>query len=338
MPGKSELIGAAVTLAVTVIGGLIVYGVTSATNADPKHELLAYSIDTPVSFEGNGTNVSIGSLRFGNQGDAPARAVLASIDASPVSIREIVANQSSGPAPKVVLTEDRKQARIEIPSLLPGDEILVTYLLDKKQKVDFDLRSQDSIGKPASLLEEDGKEQSILRTVGEKYLPILFLLSFVPVYLLRRQVRKLRRYSSCRNNTGFVLLHSGAVPEAANFLEDAVKRGEDGSIALANYAGALALTGDLESAQKYLQGARFLAVGNHERAIEKLNSAILDFCRDDRESATTALREAVTLSPNEIRSYAGRSTVLKRMKEWAPKMQELFVEGKRSAKLSGGGS
>lgn len=74
MRWKDILVGAAVSLAVTVLGGVVVYYYTSTPDSR-RMESLVYSIPESASFKGGQQELTFSSIRVANEGGLAAKRV-----------------------------------------------------------------------------------------------------------------------------------------------------------------------------------------------------------------------------------------------------------------------
>ncbi len=73
MKWRDVILGALITLAVTVIGGVIVYYTTRQPAHPAPHEHLVYQVEQPTNFDAKQEQFSLFTLRFANIGDKSAQ-------------------------------------------------------------------------------------------------------------------------------------------------------------------------------------------------------------------------------------------------------------------------
>ena len=323
MRWKELLIGAVLTLAVTVAGGVVVYYFTQPEPVQ-KEELLTFQVEQQVAFEGKDNSVSIGSLRFGNIGSAPARDVVAQFSVKTAEIIEFQAVSQTNAEVSSQVSEDKHTVSVRVKTLLPEEIVTATFLLSEEAPAELNLRSSSSIGKEGATRRTIANDNSEVSDFLVKFLPLLVLFAIFPaIYALPVLARSSSR-SSCRNNTGFVLLHSGATDEAIRILRSAVEAGEDGSHALANLATAIALSGDAESSHAYLEAAEFLASTKHEKAVCALSRSIIEHQFANENDARESFSSALALSKSEVKSYAQKSKLLQGILESDTEFKQLL--------------
>mgnify|MGYP000026173707 CR=1 FL=1 len=308
MRWKDLLIGAAVTLAVTVIGGLLVYFFTQEKE-DPVSDKLAYQIDKLVSFDGADNQLSIGALKFSNVGNDPAKNVTANFVVEGAEIVEFNISNSNGIKVEKSISDDKHLVSIEIANLIAEEIVSATYLLNREASVKFNIRSERSIGKEGSIYRiKDTKKSPIEKFISD-FVPILVVLASLPLLLFFKFLTKSMSRGDSSNNMAFVLLHTGSADEAVKILERAILNGKDGSHALSNYATALSCTGNSEKAKKFISAAEFLARSKHEKAVCAFNNAVINHLSGNLEESHSCLTKALQLSKSEIKEYFRNSEI-----------------------------
>lgn len=326
MRWKKELVGAALALAVSVIAGLILWVVTQEPVADKK-EVLYFQLDKPVEFSGREQRLSIGTFSFGNSGDVPAREVTATLTSVQARILEANINSYSGITSPPNISDAGTTATLSIPNLLPGDRVTVSYLLDAPGKTSLDVRSNSSKAITASQIAPaaGNTKRSRLNRFFELSWPLLFLVSFLPIWLISRQLKRARKQSRYRpenrNNNAFVLMHTGFPEDAKNLLRKSIESGRDGSFAMSNYAGACALLDLSDDAEKYINAAEFLAESDHEKSIVNLNRVIIAFMAGNKDAALQKMTQAVRQCDDDLRQYLEHSSLLQEICEWHPEIR-----------------
>jgi hypothetical protein len=218
MRWKEILVGAAVTLVVTVIGGLLVY---KATQTPIKDEVLLYELDKQVAFEGVSNKVSIGSVKIANMGGQAAKDVMAILKVINSNFIEVKSTSSNSGETTAKISADKKSVTISMKTLLPSEIISTTFLLSKETKVDVQLRSDKSIGKAGQIYKvESTQKNKINKFIGD-FVPLLILAAALPLFLILMYLRKWGSRQSCKNNNGFVLLHTGMYKEGGEILHTA---------------------------------------------------------------------------------------------------------------------
>lgn len=310
MRWKELLIGAAITLVVTVIGGLLVFFFTQEKD-EPKTEILSYQLDKQVSFEGSDNLISIGALKFANIGNEPARTVVAEFKTGGAEVIEFNTKNDGGADIIKSISDNKQSVTLRIKSLLPNEIVSATYLLNRPAEIDFNIRSERTIGSEGSIYRTETERSSFLNDFLGDFVPLLMLVSLVPLIIILKYLLSNMSRGDSKNNNAFVLLHKGATADALSILERAVASGEDGAHAMANYASALAISGDTEKAKIYIDASEFLARSKHEKAVCQLNKAIVSHQANDIDECLRSLEKSLKLSKSSIKSYLENSKVMK---------------------------
>lgn len=116
---------------------------------------------------------------------------------------------------------------------------------------------------------------------------------------------------SSRNNTAFALMHSGRAPEAVSLLKARVLSSGGTVFELSNLAGALSLSGDIETATGFLEAAKVLSNASKESWIISLNGAIIEHASGNSHSASIKLSEFQQKSKRNYNSYVKFSLPMK---------------------------
>lgn len=319
------LIGALVTLAVTVLGGLIVYYSTQE-DLEPRVEKLTYQKDEQVSFYGRSNKLAIGTLKFANIGRVSAKNVSLVVTSMLSDFIELNVSASNGAKLTAFITDDKNKISITVPSLLPDEIITVTYLLERESTVDLSLRSDETIGSegPIYTLSNSNSKKSILNNFLGDFVPFLIVIPIALLFFAKKYYDNNSSRSTSKNNTAFVLLHSKLINKAEQIFRRSILNGEDGAHCLANYAGTLGCLNRIEEAKSYLFAAKFLAVTKHEKAIVAFNEAIIYFHEDDIDASIKAFENAIALSDKEIKMYSSNSLIINEMKSKSITIKDLL--------------
>ena len=161
---KDIAIGAASTLAVTVISGIVIYYLTKEPPAKGAAERLVYEIQRTGEFQSATTKVAPQTIRVANLGDAAATQVRAVIEYPPgVEVVDKVASMSSGPA-GVFSTSAPSAQLLEFVagSLTPGESLTVSVVLNQGVQTlpKVGVKSDRSIGTAGELLAQPVDEKS----------------------------------------------------------------------------------------------------------------------------------------------------------------------------------
>lgn len=328
MRWKEVIIGAIVTLAVTIIGGLAVYYFTNESGS--KIEKLTYQIDRQVSFSGENNKLAIGVVRIANVGELGASDVKASISMNNSSFLEYNIESENGVEIHHQLNQANDQIDIEISSLLSGESLTVTYLLPTSHEIQVSLRSDQSVGVEGItyLIPKDKKSE--LSGFLNVFLPLLAIISIIILFVAKRIVGRTNEVvrDSSANNVGFALFHNGLTKKARKVLTRTIEKGEESSsYAISNLAAVLAVSGDVEQACKYMQSAKMLCDSDcHSKAIMFFNEAIVSYQKGEYACVENDLVKALELSNDEIVYYIKSSVVMANMRGTIPTIDSIFTD------------
>ncbi|MFL6674244.1 MAG: tetratricopeptide repeat protein [Massilia sp.] len=306
MKWRDVLVGAIVSLFVTVLGGLGVYYTTKEPD-DAKSEKLVYSLSQPAIFTGGSQDLAFSTLTISNRGGAPAKNVSIVVSLKSAEIRDYAVDSNSA-----IKELDRSHAksglRLKYEAILPKDIITVNLLLSTLEKPAIEVRSDTKIGEEVLVSSNDsdkvkiGRAQFLLKSLPSAAAALL--LGIVLLYIANRI---LLLSSKSRNNTGFLLLHSGLTDEADAVLSAAVREGSADLYTLSNYALCKGVKGNLDDARKLIHAANFREQSGHAKAVVRFNEGLIHLFSGDKANALVSLQEAVHLSPKNIKRYCQRS-------------------------------
>jgi hypothetical protein len=344
MRWRDILIGAFVTLIVTVIGGVIVYYATRVVQSSPQTERLIYSLDDPQTFKTQNTNLTFLSLRAGNVGDAPATGVVIGIDVDPkIKIIDESVSLSSGPAGSYSSMRNRSSGfTVQIPTLAPTETVAVLLLLDgiPEKGPAVGLKSDRSIGTIGQVVKGVGSrmpDKSTPQKISSFLVPLAFIAQLVLLFLMRRRLpfvmRRLIPTLRSANNTAFLYIHQGLLDEAERLLVEGITRSGADALMLANHALCLGLRGKTETANKMLDAAEFWGRMFHERAVVAFNRGIIALKSRDTKKGIEQLTTALQLSKPEILSYCSYSVWIKELEQSTPEVAAVLAQarGKHAA-------
>ncbi|MFG1484338.1 hypothetical protein ABMA79_03680 [Halobacteriovorax sp. HFRX-2_2] len=322
MNWREILLGALITLGVTVIGGLITYEYTRLDIKESK-EVLTYNLEDQVSFEGGNERLSIGIVKFANIGNIKSENIKARLKISSAEIDDYKVHNDKGATVNSVLSQDKKLLEISVNKLLPEERITITYLLNKKESPEFSLRSDSVIGKRGMVYKLVSDSNSILNNFLGDFTPLL-MLPLLFYFLYFRKVYN--KPSNCRNNTGFVLLHKGVFDEAQVLLKDSILSGDGGALALSNYAVTLAIDGKYEESKRYIEASKFYVHEKSHRAVCLLNESFVLFKNSEVEKSLNALKESLKLSKRGILEYLNNSVLWKEVLDSDRRFSEVVAK------------
>jgi hypothetical protein len=327
MKWKDIIIGSIATLVVTILSGVAVYYFTKEPSK-VQSEKLVYSVEQSGSFETASTKVALANVRVANIGNTAAKNVSINIHTrGETNITDSSVSISSGDQHSVKVEERTTDfVRLTVATLIPSEAVTVTLLFNSKPRElpEVQVKSDLTLGTLASTFSSSKpEEKSMLNKSLTFLLPILTVIqaSLVAVYVRRR--RGMFRLTS-RNNTAWYLLHKGLNSQAEKILEKAMDNGEDSEFVFANYAVCLALKGEFEAANIYLEASLEDATSKHALAVTSFNKALVSFMQKDEVRGIQYLKEALKLSGSNIRRYCAYSSIFKQATEGSPKVKAIL--------------
>lgn len=272
MKWKDVLIGALVTLAITVIGGVIVYYVTKEPPSISTEKLI-YSIEDPQNFATQSNEITIQTIRVGNLGNETAKNVkIAYSVATPCLISDTSISLSSGPAGDFTINKKSNTEQfINIEALTPDETITISLLLNgiPKKPITVGVKSDRSVAIAGKFIREVKREIGVKdssKVVAAVLIPIALIMQILIMLFLRPRVRAVIRkiiptFRSI-NNTAFLYIHQGLIDEAESMLNNGINEGGADAHMLANHALCLGLKGETDIGLKKLEAADFYSEHN----------------------------------------------------------------------------
>lgn len=327
MNWKSVILGALVTIFVTIVGGI---GVYYFTKEDKLKEDLQYTLEPTVDFTVSDSSVLIQNLQLVNKGTASSENIIFIIQAN---INETIVNKSisfsSGNAAKYSVKFNEKQKlQIEIENLLPNEKVKVTLLiksLTKLFKPTITVRSKSSLGIETAW-DAGIKEKTHLETINDYLtflLPLIMLIQLVLILpTLISRIRRSRQTSPL-NDSAFLLLHKNQVQEAHQILTKTLKEKGGDSHILSNYALSLSKKGTFDKAYKFIEAAEYFASGDHQNAVVNFNKGLIQLLDNKVNEGKINIDLAITQSKKEISKYIKFSDIVKDLRK-DPNIDSIF--------------
>lgn len=307
MKWKELVIGALVTLIITIAGGVIVWKFTTEPPKPEPAPFIAFEMDTPAKFTSELKSVVFNTIRIGNLGDMSAQEIVLSVEFSDqTEINDFSISNSSGLAAfdnQKELQSKNNEKIIYIRSLMP-DEFITLSILTNSYEVDPKVTVRYSGG----LAEKGGlSKRTIVPVVNDKpeakkaALSALILGLILPIMLYRLQ--KISGGFRSINNSAFMMLHQGLVQDATKMLESQMSARGATSYELANLGLCRALNGDSDAATKLYSAAELYSKSKHIEALVAFNRAISSFEDGDSDNAKKHFSTATKVYKRRIRQY-----------------------------------
>jgi hypothetical protein len=191
MKWRDILIRSAVTLIVTVLGGVIIFYLTREPKVDPKEHIL-YSTDGPTTFEFQNSKFTTASVLFTNGGTKAASNLRAEITFPSGHIRDKkITSQSGADNELTTLSDATNVYSFALKRLLPTDSVKLSFALDPgTSEPKVTARSDETIAsnaKEALATHDTGRPNSLARSVLTFMIPTMILLFLVTAFMFNRR-------------------------------------------------------------------------------------------------------------------------------------------------------
>lgn len=340
MKWRDIIIGALITLFVTIIAGVIVYYVTREPTKPPAQEKLVYQVEQPSCFLSDQNKLALLTIRVGNLGSKEANDTELVIKfEKDISVLDKQIKMSSAPAGKFEdHTKKSNVVNLYFPTLLAGETATISLMVDtpiqKTPEVGF--RSAVSIGKEGPFVREVPPETNKKESFEKALVALVPIAAFLQLFLIgllsgkvRSRISRFIPTTRSINNTAFLYIHQGLHEDAERLLRNEIRTSGANAISLANYGLALCLNGKIEEGKKRLKAAEWHSRSNHERAIVAFNNALVAFAEDNFQEGKNFLGDALKLSKHEITRYCEFSELVKGYKEKYPEIEEIINPTKK---------
>jgi hypothetical protein len=292
-------------------GSVAIYYFTKEPD-EKKSESLIYSLQQTASFKGGKQHLTFSAIGVANEGGVAAKRVFIAVALKEAEIRDLSIDASAG-SREVSREIKSKRVQLGYETLLPGESIMVNLLLSSPEKPSVSVRSDATFGIERPFGTKPSPPSSRLNELFEYLVPLtgaLFaVFSALAVFLLRRH-GYLELLVPNRNNAGFLLLHHGLVDDAEVVLTGAMHSGNYDPFTLSNLALCKALKGKHEPAKQLIRAANFRETVGHTKAVTLFNEALMFLTGGNKNEALAKLREAIAMSPTDIRRYCQHSVHL----------------------------
>jgi len=310
MRWRDALVGAILSLVITVVGGIIVWIFTHEPKTILPSEKLRYTVSDVASFAPGGTKIDIVTIKVSNVGDKAAHEVRGAF-VLPVGleIKEKQIVMSSGPAGSFVEEPGNLETlNVFLPTLAPGESLTTSMLVSGNApfQVQVGVKSADSVASegdsgPISPSPASGGHDGIRDLVLSGLFWLLGMLALMLGLVLFK--RGLLETFPSRNNTAFVYLQQKLFREAKDILLNSERRRGSHPIELANLALAFGLDGDDDGAERRFRAASWWATTSHSKAVISYDKATLLAAKKRYMEAKQELRMAMKLSPRAVSRY-----------------------------------
>lgn len=309
MRWKDVFVGAVASLAVSVIGGVVVYYFTKEPDAN-KTERLVYSVQQAASFRGGARDVAFTALSIENEGGVAAKHVTVLVAFKTAEIRD-VGIEAGGGSRETARQLKANTLQITYESLLPNETITLALLLSAPEKPVVSVRSDATLGIERPADSSVSPRTSKINRVLQYMVPLTGALVGVMTVLGAAVARRSGLLETVnKNNAGFLMLHYGLADDALLILSSALRAGRYDAYTLSNLALCHALKGQHEYADGLIRAAKFRPKIGHAASIILFNEGLIALNRGQKETALNKLRQAYAISPARIRKYCKESVLL----------------------------
>ncbi len=315
---REILIGALISMAITIAGGVTVWQLTREPPKPPAKADIIFQADTPAKFKSKSKDLAFYTVRVGNVGEKAAKEVYVSIIFNKKSvITDSAVTISSGAAAHKNQTEiasDSNEKLVRITSLMPGEIITTSLLVKDSSAVQpvVSARHADGIGRENRLVGGKSTIDVDPESRAEKAaLAALLLGILIPVMIfrLRKKMGGLRSV----NNSAFMILNQGMVEEAKRMLETEIASRGGTAFELANLGLCLALSDNREGGEKLFRAAELYSSANSIKLLVEFSRAIAAHKNGENDSATSHFSNAWNESKRGVRRYLKFSELAQRM-------------------------
>lgn len=311
MRWKELVIGAAVTLFVSILAGVVVWLITTYRSAPSASEDLRYTLQNVSTFNVGTSKLGFVSLSATNSGSRVAKDVrLIARFSGGTEIREKELSLSTGGAGQYIENKSEIGLDILLPGLAPKETLKVSLLVSGSGNLvpEVFLRSSETIG----VSEKPDAEAS--KSIFPPYAIVAIIIGALLVqaaglFLVRRARKNgyARHFNVAPNNTAFLYIQQKLLIAAEQILEFEIQRQGGSSYELANLALVKGLKGAAEEAASRFALAEFYVSSRHGRAVIDYNRATLDISLRNYQSAIRKLEAAFSLSADQVLQYCSIS-------------------------------
>lgn len=309
MKWREIIIGAIVTLLITVIGGLVVWEFTKKPPSPEPKSSIVIEYDTPAIFESDSKRLLFNTIRVGNVGDKTAHDIFLAIEfPNNIEILDSTVSISSGGSAynnQKELPSKKHEKLLSIKSLMPDEVVTISILVNgsSKDKAEISARYNEGIGKHGSLTKRpdifiDPFDETRATKAAISALTLGALL-VVMTFRLKNMMGGKRSV----NNSAFMMLHQGMVKESTKLLEGEIARKGGTSYELANLGLCKSLSGDIEGGENLFKVAELYSSSKSIKTLVAFNRAIAFYKNGQTDEATKLLELAIKESKFSVEKY-----------------------------------
>jgi len=319
---KEALIGGAITLLVSVVGGVLVWFFTKSPD---RTERLIYRVDSPARFVSQGRSLVFTTLNIRNDGQQKAQSVVIEGDVTPsAQLIEKNISFSSGRATDFIDQSTPQKLRVIVPTFFPGDRVSIPILISGSAPNNFSvsvhsnekMATRDKTGNlaPSGFVNIKTLIFAVMVTAFVGY-SVNILIDYRRYKKKREQLNSLSRRSSftpSKNNLGFLMMHNELLGEAEELFRKDIGTGDADLITIAHLAALEAIKENSDLSDKLFAAADWPTTDQHTRANISLDRFIAAASKRAFSEAEIHLLDAIRLS-SDIIEYLENSKLIKRL-------------------------
>lgn len=288
---KSIIVNVILPLAITIIGGVILYHYSDTFNKSPR---LTYSISLPAHFDFAGEIVTSNTIGINNNLEGKVENVVILIGyQDPINELKVAKDSNNSITYLTEVSDDKMSAAITIPFLRSNETFIFQIFTQSSSALapKISVTSENHVAKAEEKLlnigrlEEKEGAGALLVTATSA---LVALLAAAGLRTGLQRVSSALRGTHSINNTGFVLLHLGIVDEALSIFKKSIEQRGASPYEFSNLALCYALKEDFEKANIYLLASEFL-VNTDTHPIIILNQGLTKYLEGDKIQAKEIL-------------------------------------------------
>ena len=331
MKWKEIILGALITLIITIVAGLAVWDFTKEPKKPEPTAKIIFESDTPAYFKSKSKNLMFNTVRIGNLGNKTAHKITLSI-AFPEknNILDFTLSNSSGKAAKgnhKELESNGNEKLIFLESLMPDEIVTISILTDGniEDHLVISSRYAEGVGEKGLLakgfyIEPERNKSKVLIAVFISLFLGIFI-SFM-IYQLKQNMGGSRSI----NNSAFLMLHQGLTSEATKLLESEFHSRGGTAFEFANLGLCKGLSGDLDAAEKLYTSAELYSPSKQIKVLVEFNRSLSYFQANDLDNAKKHFSSAIALNKRLVIWYIKFSRYAQNLVKSFDEFNELTVK------------
>jgi tetratricopeptide (TPR) repeat protein len=340
MRWREIVVGAIVTLLITILAGIVVWFLTREPRTG---ERLTYSVQQLASLTGDQTTINVVVVRLSNEGTKAAHDVKGTVqfvEGLEITEAQIASSAGLSSGATKSLSQEKRELDIDIPTLAPTEVLSATLLVRGASHSDpsVGVRSSETVGTEADPAQAATERKGGISAIIATIVVAGALLLQGAIYFFRDRIRalihRLTPFYADENNVAFLLAHKGLPAEAEKILSAKIFGRSSGPIELANYGLALGLLGkpDYDKYFKAAEGWEEIEISSsntHLKAIIEFNRAAISISQGDLEEAEKYLSRSLAIEKQEILKYCSISDYIADARKLSIKIEEMIKTNRK---------